>query len=464
MYSMLLHRVLVDIGSVRHYYKTLLPEVKKAKIKGMQYNTLAILTRYYMNSDKKSYIDEKTRNDMDTAIQENLVIEDLSEDGGEKASLSVKVKKGSILNSGDFETNLARAALGYSKALMLPRIHYSNALIMFVVKFEEFLSNLYRCILTSYSDQLLAEKTIKYCDLCNAATVESARELLISIEVESFMRKSFSDWCKFFEERKIDLSFVNVYLLKLKEIMLRRNLIVHNKGMINLCYIRNVPESSRDGIKEGSRIEINEEYLEETYTTIEIVVFALIISITKLIQGSNERREHVENVFSSAFDLLEQEEWEQCSTIFQLLLNSEFIDNSYKEMSRVNLWIAKKNINLDTSWKKEVANYDVSALAQQFGLAKAILLDNSQEALQLVQPLYPDVISAKYLKEWPLFKQFRSTPEYERFRNMHRQDFDIQIQDVEQNREVEEEPLRLLDFTIPSMQSQKVIGDSKNIE
>ena len=450
MYNMLLQNVLVDIESVKYYFETLLPEVEKARKEASKYNILSAFTIYYLNIDKENQVDENLRNEIDAAIKKNLDIETNLNDDGEVTGISIKVKKGSTLNSGSFETNLSRADLGYKKATKLSSIHYSNALIMFVVKFEEFLSNLYRCILSTYSDQYLADKTIKYCDLCTATTVESARELLITLEVESFMRKSFSDWCKFFEERKINLSLVNGYLDKLKEILLRRNLIVHNKGLVNSGYLRFLPDSSKDGIKEGTRIEISEDYLKGTYTTIEIVVFALVISITKLIHEPNERRKHLEKVFYSAFSLLEQEEWEQCSIIFQMLLCSEYIDNNYKEMSRVNLWIARKNLNLDDSWKKEVALYDVSALAPKYSLAKAILLEHNQEALQIIQLLYPNEINAQSLKEWPLFKQFRMTSEYESFRRLHWKEFDVQVKDKEESQE-EEGPLDLIDLTLPTI-------------
>lgn len=120
----------------------------------------------------------------------------------------------------------------------------------------------------------LGEKQIKYSEIYNLESVDIKKKFADSF-IESIMYKSFDDWIEeFFKiccDKKYDISR-DSYIIPLKksisEMYQRRNIIIHNNGIVNQVYKTKVPDTPYEL---GERIKITDEYLEELTLKVSIM-------------------------------------------------------------------------------------------------------------------------------------------------------------------------------------------------
>ena len=229
------------------------------------------------------------------------------------------------------------------------------------------------------------------------------------------MRESYLKWFKLFEEHKMSFERCKSECEILRELYARRNILVHNSGVVNDIYIKNIPQTQHQF---GEKLYADEKYLDTAFESIKTLIFCTLIEGTRL--KEDNRDEYIECIFKVAFDELTSENYRTCETVFYSLYKSPFVDEMTKHMALVNYWIAKiENSGLD-SIKKEIETLDVSALDKIFLLAKHILLHEYQEANYCVEELYSKKELPFYaLEEWPLFKRYRETDEYNAFKTNH---------------------------------------------
>ena len=238
-------------------------------------------------------------------------------------------------------------------------------------------------------------------------------------EVENLMRKSYVDWFRLLESHGIQLK-CNDSLEMLKELYARRNILMHNAGFVNQQYLTNAPATS---VEIGDRLTTDESYLEKAFLCIQIIIFSLHIAAEKLVKDRGE--DYINNIFNMLFERLQNEEYELCTMVYKALYESKSADASIKLMSRINYWIAERELNGIESIRSEVETYDMRSSERIYILAKELLLDNYTVAMQLLEKLYlREDVTPFMIKHWPLFKNFRKTEFYSQFVKVHANDFD----------------------------------------
>ena len=143
-----------------------------------------------------------------------------------------------------------------------------------------------------------------------------------------------------------------------------------------------------------------------------------------MIEGIRLEKEMKENlsqlVFNYTFDELSSKNYNCCKTVFNALYNSPFTDEMHKQMSRVNCWIARIELNGLNSVKSEIENFDITALDKSFLLAKNILLCKYKEATDVIEELCEKKeLTSLEIENWPLFNKYRNTNEYKEFKKSH---------------------------------------------
>ncbi|RJP54143.1 MAG: hypothetical protein C4586_00375, partial [Anaerolineaceae bacterium] len=119
---------------------------------------------------------------------------------------------------------------------------YDVSLVSLISNVEWFLSN----ILHEYFDKFPnavegKEKVFSLLDLKSFNTIEHARTYLIDTLVENILRGSFDDWLQFLKNRlKLSCGYLDANYDCLTEAFQRRNLLVHNGGIVNNIYLEPV--------------------------------------------------------------------------------------------------------------------------------------------------------------------------------------------------------------------------------
>lgn len=338
----------------------------------------------------------------------------------DETTIGYRIKNAEYWRAKGYELNLKKAANKYYQYSDMPIIHGSNTLIMLITRFEEFISNFLAELYMLFPQRYLDDQTICFSEVVNSS-IEEITSKILAHRVDAIMRESYTEWFKIFENHKIPLDSYQEEMTILKEMYARRNILVHNSGQVNNSYLSSV-EGSSNAI--GDVLTVDQGYLANAFSAVNTLIFAIIVGAAKLTK--EERNKYLEDVFDSAFEQLCDGKFLLCSKIFKSLLLNKYIDEEHRLMSQVNYWISEiELVGLETV-QDEINRFDVSALNPKFSLAKDVLLENYDDVKRKLDDLYSrELIHAEELEIWPLFKKFRTTSQYFKFKTEHADDFRV---------------------------------------
>ena len=404
----ILFNSLQNIESLRHFYDAQKNYILNKAKQGMKENRMGMLTDYYFYMLANGTDDERnqqTFQNLQNKIEQHITIQEKTDKG---ITYIIKDK-----NPKPFQ-NISKAAIDYYKYAEMPLMHCNNTLVMLITKFEEFISDFIKFLYLKYPKRYLDSQAVTFSDIMESG-IEGIRDLIVDREVDGLMRESYTKWFKLFEDHNIKLEHCKKELTTLRELYARRNIIVHNSGKVNTDYLKLVPDSN---YKIGDNAVVNGPYIITAFESIKTIIFCIMIDALRLDKENKEKCS--ENIFNLAFDELTAENYNICEVVFSALQNSPFTDELTKQLSKVNYWISIINNRGIASVKAEIESFDASALDKSFQMAKMILLGDFEEATTLIEVMYSKKDLELYaIDEWPLFKEYRTTDYYKKFKEAH---------------------------------------------
>ena len=109
-----------------------------------------------------------------------------------------------------------------------------------------------------------------------------------------------------------------------------------------------------------------------------------------------------------------------------MLLNDDKQNDADKMCEQINMWIAIKNGKGLEKIEEEVKNLDISAMKNQFAVAKYALLNEFETVSMLLNDAIKSEIPAWCIKDWPLLNQYRESEQYRTFIEEHKKMFETQ--------------------------------------
>uniref|UniRef100_B8HNJ5 Uncharacterized protein n=1 Tax=Cyanothece sp. (strain PCC 7425 / ATCC 29141) TaxID=395961 RepID=B8HNJ5_CYAP4 len=297
-----------------------------------------------------------------------------------------------------------------SKRLNQIGLLYQNALISLVSAAEWFLSQLLHHYFDLYPDAAgVRDRSLTLSDLQAIGSIEDARTYLIELKIEELMRGSFNDWVHFLKNTlKLQIDYLSVEEGRLTEVYQRRNLLIHNGGVVNKIYMNKVPSSVRPGLKLGDSIKISQEYLDEAIDRFERFFLLVALELWKKIAQNDIDRAQI--VTEIALRHLGEERWHIAEGLNLFLVNDKKLPERERLIGKINYWQSLKWANQFEKVRQEIENEDFSAKDEVFTLAKAALLDDERRFLELLPKLLEvGKVTETDLYEWPLFRSMRET-------------------------------------------------------
>ncbi len=278
------------------------------------------------------------------------------------------------------------------------------AFVKLITLVEWFLSQILRTHLQNHPNALdTASKTFSLDDLKNINSVEFAHEYLIDETIAQITRGSLESWFEYLKgntknqkkEKNInikktlnlDLAITDHLIPKLIEAHQRRNLLVHNNGIVNKQYLNNIPKQLDMEIPElDDFINIFPSYLEESIQNFEFCF--LIIGSEIMKKGpANETSNRIDYIADAQFDNLKNKRFSIALEYGRYIENDSEASEDDKLYSKINRWLA---IKLDSGLegiKNEVKNEDFRSRAKLYRMAKALVLDEYDIAIPLIKKL-----------------------------------------------------------------------------
>jgi len=265
----------------------------------------------------------------------------------------------------------------------------------------------------------LKDKQLSLNDLQELGSINEAKKFLIDTKVESVLRGSFNDWITFLKDQmSLSMGYIKESEAILIEACQRRNLFVHNGGVVNSIYRKNCKFKDNEGPSIGTEIQCDNEYIDKVLTAFEKTFLLISCELWKKNEPQNRTRYEI---------LGEMSHTHICNGRYEIGAPISYFlwgDKGQKEMdkmvSQINYWQAIKWQGDFKKVKKQVEDADFSAQDSIFILAQHTLLNRFEEAFELIpHVLKTDKLTFEYLNEWPLFKELREQEGYEAIRNEH---------------------------------------------
>lgn len=185
------------------------------------------------------------------------------------------------LSEEDF--SVADIALDRYRELVVqfPTMFADMSLIYLVALFEAFTFDCFCSVLVSRPEMLRDRKRqMSYDAILSSESHESLIVMMANRELHEASYKSLKDRHKYFEHRfGVDLGAAEgVSVQALEEITARRNLLVHNAGVINEVYLSQVAVSE---LEIGARVVVDDDYWADSLAQISAAARAVISGLTK---------------------------------------------------------------------------------------------------------------------------------------------------------------------------------------
>ena len=410
----ILQDAVFDIHNLDEYYNNLLDYVNEyTKKEYPKYYSGIVLSRFFvskMNEEAEISITEKEKSIVDSLVEKwNVQYEN-----GDK-SISYIYKDGLSDDKKIDPTYAMRKGI----ALLNQRnVLGDSMIIMLLMNYETVISNIFELLIYKFPN-ILDEKSLTYSEIIGfKSDLDEIKRILVNRELDEFMRKSLKDWYVYFKSKHgVDVLSDCTIFDEFREIYYRRNIVVHNQGLVNEIYLKEVSSNC----KIGDRLFIDKNYFEKAVSKTLIMIYHTIWHIRKKFNDDDSALTNY--MFNQGYDYMVNKRWEVSAYIFKTIMCNISHEEYDKLCCRVNYWVSIKNIDGIDAIKTEVENFDVSAKNEIFLATKYALLDDFKNLSNILDKLINKSIPANYIKEWPLFLQYRDTQEYTDFVKIHINDF-----------------------------------------
>jgi hypothetical protein len=200
------------------------------------------------------------------------------------------------------------------------------------------------------------------------------------------------------------------------EIYQRRNLFVHNGGIVNSIYFSKVKEGLRKDIIINDKLNVDELYLESSICRLQKSFILIGAELWKKLDPEDTARGEV--LGNIVYENLLQSRWDICEGLSYFLIKDARINPVDKAIAQINYWLCKKELGQYASIEKEIKQIDFSDKKEIFQLGLFALRNETQRIIEIL----PIVLETKQtnierLEEFPILREFRETEEYKEFKS-----------------------------------------------
>ena len=321
-----------------------------------------------------------------------------------------------ISTSGEDTEKFNNAATNMDILYKQVELMYKSILVNLISNIECFLGDVLRKYFTVYKGEvagkLLEKKDKIYTihELEEFDTIEEAKEYIVDKKIENLIRSSFEEWINFLKGKmELSMGYMTSDKESLIEIFQRRNLFIHNKGIINRIYIANVKKEYQYEGEIGEKIFLSREYLENAINLLEKNFVLLALELWKKREPADKGRGTFATKLAEKY--MKQEKWSLVESMTTFIIKDAVVPDILVKEAKINFWLAQKR--LEKMDKKEVGEYDFSGSTMDYRICQFALLEEYDLAMELVdRALETEQITEKNLFEWPVLNELRETDSF----------------------------------------------------
>lgn len=289
------------------------------------------------------------------------------------------------------------------------KLLYRSALISLISAAEWFLAQIFRQYFQSHPEASgIRDKLLSLEDLNNIGSINEAKAYLIDVRIDELMRCSITDWLEFLTGKvKLSAGYLTPNRDDLIEVFLRRNLMVHNDGVVNSTYAGRVPLNRREGVKIGDEMSVSPEYLARAIDLVEKIFILIAAELWKQLDLKDEERAEV--LTKVAFDRIKQERYAVAEGLSFFTYKDKNVSERYQLIGQLNYWQTLKWQGRLEEIRKEIEDADFSAKDGLYQVARLTLLGRFDDVFDAIPNLLrAEKITVEQLQDWPIFREVRT--------------------------------------------------------
>lgn len=308
----------------------------------------------------------------------------------------------------------------YNKVEQYENILVSSTLSNVIILFERYLASVYEALILINPKKYFENQKIEIANIFN----KNVRDIVVECvkrEVESNMFDSLKALEVISQKESININRYRNILDEFEEIYYRRNLYIHNNGVVNSIYLSNISDKFKENIKEKQKLDTDEIYLRNAINMLYKIVCTLFYEVQLAYNPEYEKWQV--SLGNIGYDLLQNKNYVVAEQIYFILSSHKKLCFRDKAMYRINYINAVKQQGKTEIVKKELNELDVSIATDEFKIAKLCLEDKNEEVYEAISKNYPKPFTADLIRDWPLFINFRESEYYTLFVKEHQEDF-----------------------------------------
>lgn len=423
-----LQETIIAIESLEEYYLNSIRNVQEMKINTEKKYEIGLLIDDKLGEAIalkdfdaiEKAVKELTKIKLSNGIQvsEYITINCEKESGYEIPSISYSIKKELGINPQFVDPKNARRE--YNKVEQYENILISSTLSNVIIIFERYLASVYEALILVNPKKYFENQKIEIASIFN----KNVRDIVVECvkkEVESNMFDSLKTLKLISQKENININRYRNILDEFEEIYYRRNLYIHNNGIVNNIYLSNIKDKFKKDIKVNQKLVTDEIYLRNAINMLYKVVCTLFYEV-QLEYNPKYEKWHI-SLGNIGFDLLQNRNYDVAEQLYFILSSYKQLCFRDKAMYRINYINAVKQQGKTETVKKELNKLDVSIATDDYKIAKFCLEDKNEEVYEAISKNYPEPFTADIIRDWPLFINFRESEYYTLFVKEHQDDF-----------------------------------------
>lgn len=292
---------------------------------------------------------------------------------------------------------------------------YTNSFVALTSYFEFLLSDLLHFYFKKFPDCLESKEVkITLKDLKLFKNIEEYLDFTINKEIEKTMYSSFQDQLSYFQETlNVKFDNFNPDIDLISEATQRRNIIVHNNGIVNKRYLDNVAKKYiPKEFKEGTKIKIKEDYFMRVL--VEIFILGIELSHACWRKWEKDQSDKADShLIHITYTCLKNEEWEVAERIGRFSQGLTVKEERSRIYLKYNYWLALKLQKKIKELESKLKDFDCSGLAPLYLLGLSCLKSDKLEFYRLLKPvIVTERLRKEDFLEWPLFYERRLDKEF----------------------------------------------------
>jgi hypothetical protein len=294
---------------------------------------------------------------------------------------------------------------------------YRNSFLSLLSTVEWFFSQILHFGFNKHPDAAgIKAKTLTLSDLKTLGSISEAEKFLIDSKIEEILRGDLESWFSKLEiELNLKLGYIKPIKNELVEIYQRRNLLIHNGGVVNSIYLSKVCESNRKEINLNDKLKIDKHYLDHSICKLQKAFLLIASDLWKTLDTTDTSRGYT--LLDIVYENLIKERWDICEGLSYFIIKDAGMDVTVKLTAQLNYWLCKKEMNQVGEIKSELDKADYADKKEVFQLALYALKDDINSFIKVLpSALDTKQLSVNDLKEFPIFRTIRVTKEYENFK------------------------------------------------